>query len=193
MSGIELATAYVTLTVDGSQIPKDVDKHFRGIERQARDTGKRSGAGIADGMQASMLGGVKGMASKVFAPLMAIGAAAKVGEAIGTFITGAVDEAREAQKVSAITNQIVKATGGASKITAKQVGDLAEAISRKTGVDDEAIQSSANLLLTFKQVRNEAGKGNDIFSRATAAAQDMAAAGFGDANSAAKMRQSLIR
>ena len=187
MSGIELATAYVTLTVDGSQIPKDVDKHFRGIERQARDTGKRSGAGIADGMQGSMLGGVKGMASKVFAPLMAIGAAAKVGEAIGTFITGAVDEAREAQKVSAITNQIVKATGGASKITAKQVGDLAEAISRKTGVDDEAIQSSANLLLTFKQVRNEAGKGNDIFSRATAAAQDMAAAGFGDANSAAKM------
>lgn len=186
-NGIELATAYVALTVDASGIPRDTDRVFNGIERRADSAGRKSGKSLSKGLGSSLSGGIAGMASKVFAPLMAIGAASKVGEALGNFITDAVSEARESQKVSAITAQIVKQTGGAAKITADQIGDLANAISRKTGVDDEQIQSSANLLLTFKKVRNEAGKGNDIFSRATAAAQDMAATGFGDANSAAKM------
>jgi TMP repeat superfamily protein len=97
------------------------------------------------------------------------------------------EEAREAAKVGATTEQIIKQTGGAANVTAEQIGDLAQSISEKTGIDDEAIQSSANLLLTFKNVRNELGKGNQIFDRATAAAQDLAAAGFGDAEGAAKM------
>ena len=36
-----------------------------------------------------------------------------------------------------------------------------------SGVDDEAIKSGQNLLLTFKDVKNEAGKGNDVFNQAT--------------------------
>lgn len=57
----------------------------------------------------------------------------------------------------------------------------------KSGVDDEAIQTGANLLLTFKQIRNEAGKGNDVFNQATQAAIDLSAAGFGSMDSASKM------
>ena len=95
--------------------------------------------------------------------------------------------ARESNKVAAITANAIKATGGAAKVTAGQVADLAASISKKTGLDDEAIQSGANLLLTFKNVRNEVGAGNDIFNQATAAAQDLAAAGFGSAEGAAKM------
>jgi hypothetical protein len=67
------------------------------------------------------------------------------------------------------------------------VGDLATAISNKTGVDDEAIQSASNLLLTFTKVRNEVGKGNDVFDQATQAAVDMAAVLGGDASSQAKL------
>jgi len=100
---------------------------------------------------------------------------------------GFIDDARESRKVAALTEQIIKSTGGAAKITANQVGDLATAISNKTGVDDEAVQSGANLLLTFKNVRNEVGKGANIFDRATQAAVDLSAAGFGDVNSASKM------
>ena len=37
----------------------------------------------------------------------------------------------------------------------------------KSGIDDEAIQSGENLLLTFTDIRNEVGKGNDIFNQAT--------------------------
>ena len=100
---------------------------------------------------------------------------------------GFIEEARESRKVAALSEQIIKSTGGAAKISAKQVGALATSISNKTGVDDEAIQSGSNLLLTFKNVRNEVGKGAKIFDRATAAAVDLSAAGFGDVNSASKM------
>lgn len=91
-------------------------------------------------------------------------------------IAGAVSAAEESRKVGRLTEQVIKTTGGAAKLTAMQVGDLATAISNKTGVDDEAIQSGANLLLTFTNVRNEVGKGNDIFSQATATIADMSVA-----------------
>ena len=47
---------------------------------------------------------------------------------------------------------------------------------KKSGIDDEAIQSGENLLLTFTNIRNEAGKGNDIFNQATKATLDMSVA-----------------
>ncbi|MDO9498105.1 MAG: hypothetical protein Q7J48_20545 [Nocardioides sp.] len=96
-------------------------------------------------------------------------------------------EAKEARKVGALTTSTIKATGGAANISAKQVGELSEAIMMKTAVDDEAIQTGANLLLTFKNVRNEVGAGNKIFNEATEAAVDLSAAGFGSVDSAAKM------
>jgi hypothetical protein len=80
---------------------------------------------------------------------------------------------------------VVKATGGAANLTTKQIGELANAMSIKTGVDDEAIQSSMNLLLTFKAVRNEVGAGNDIFARASMAALDLGNV-FGSTDAAAK-------
>jgi hypothetical protein len=104
-----------------------------------------------------------------------------------SFLKDANAEAREAQKVGALTTQVIKSTGGAAKVTAAHVGDLANAISKKAGIDDEAIQSGENLLLTFKQIRNEAGRGNAIFDRATRAAVNLSAAGFGSISSASKM------
>ena len=106
---------------------------------------------------------------KAFA--IAGGAAAAVG-----FVKGAIGEAREAQKVGALTAAVIKSTGGAANVTAKEVGNLANAISRKTGIDDETIQSGENMLLTFKNIRNEAGKGNDVFNQSTKTLVDMAAA-----------------
>ncbi|HUH10931.1 MAG TPA: hypothetical protein VLZ73_10310, partial [Brevundimonas sp.] len=53
-------------------------------------------------------------------------------------------------------------------------------------MDDEAIQSGANLLLTFKNVKNEVGDGANIFDRATQSAADLSAAGFGDMSATSK-------
>lgn len=87
-----------------------------------------------------------------------------------------VNAFRESRKVSKQTEAVIRSTGGAAGITAKEVADLAGALSLKTGVDDEVIQSGANMLLTFKNIRNEVGKDNDIFNQTVAVANDMAAA-----------------
>lgn len=115
----------------------------------------------------------------------AAGVIAAVG--IGSMLKGMFDEAQEAQKVSASTAQGIKTMGAEAWTSADAIGKLSESISNKIGVDDEAIQSSANLLLTFGNVKNAAGDMNNIFDRSVAAAQDLAAKGFGDADSAAKM------
>jgi hypothetical protein len=79
----------------------------------------------------------------------------------------------------------LKSTGGAANVTAGAVSDLADALSLKTGIDDEAIQSGENLLLTFRDIRNEAGKGNDIFNQTTAIMEDMSVALGQDTKSSA--------
>ena len=174
-AGVELATAYVSLTIEASKIAPQVNKEFGAVEKQADKSGKAAGSKFSSGMG----GAFKGLAG-MFAGAMA-------GLAVKNFLGDALAEARESQKVGALTASIIKSTGGAAKISAGQIGSLADSISRKTGVDDEAIQTGANLLLTFKNVRNEAGKGSDVFNRATAAALDLSKAGFGSVDGAAKM------
>lgn len=99
----------------------------------------------------------------------------------------AFNEMESAQSTSAQTAATIKSTGGVANVTTRQVQDLSQALMEKAGVDDELIQSGANLLLTFKNVRNEVGKGNDIFNRATTAALDLSTAGFGDMSATSKM------
>jgi hypothetical protein len=102
-------------------------------------------------------------------------------EGFQTLYEGAAESAR----ITRLTEQVIKSTGGAAKLSAAQVGDLAGAISEKTGVDDEAIQSGANLLLTFTNIKDAAGAGNDIFSQTTQIMTDMSAALGTDASGSA--------
>ncbi len=99
-----------------------------------------------------------------------------IGAQVVDVFKGAFKEAQEAQKIGRLTEQAIKSTGGAAKITAKEIGQLSTAISNKAAMDDEAIQTGANLLLTFTKVRNEAGKNNDVFNQTVGLAADMAAA-----------------
>ena len=79
---------------------------------------------------------------------------------------------------------------GWQNVSAQECATLSPPASRKlSGVDDEAIASAENLILTFKNVRNVAGEGNQIFDRAALAALDLSkAAGgaFGDLPTTAK-------
>jgi len=129
------------------------------------------GVSTADGAT----GGFKGRLQQLGkAGLIAAGAAG-LGALVGTLKTG-IAEFSESQKVAAQTEAVIKSTGGAAGVTAKQVSALAGALMKKTGIDDEAIQSGANLLLTFTKVQNQAGKGNDIFNQATKVMTDMSVA-----------------
>ena len=53
---------------------------------------------------------------------------------------------------------------------------LPESLMLKSGVDDEVIKSGENVLLTFTKIRNETGRGNDIFNQATKATLDLSVA-----------------
>lgn len=102
-----------------------------------------------------------------------------VGAGLAALTAGAAlafKEFEEAEKVSNQTAAVLESTGGAANVTAKQIESLAGAISRKTGIDDEAIQAGQNMLLTFTNIRNEVGKGNDIFNQATTTITDMSVA-----------------
>lgn len=174
-AGVELATAYVNLAYETGAISAGARRDLGQVERDATTSGKKVGQNLGAGIKGSI-----STAMKAAGGLLAAGG-------VASFFSESIAGARESNKVAAITANAIKATGGAAKVTAGQVADLAASISKKTGLDDEAIQSGANLLLTFKNVRNEVGAGNDIFNQATAAAQDLAAAGFGSAEGAAKM------
>jgi len=108
------------------------------------------------------------------------------------FFTTSIAQARESNQVSRQTEAAIRSTGGAAKVTTKQVSDLATAISNKTGKDDEAIQAGANMILTFKGIRNEAGKGNDIFNQTVQVTEDMTAAMNGGVITQENMRKTSI-
>lgn len=150
----EVASAYVSLIPSAKGFARGVTRE---TDKAATTAGKSFGSKFA--------GSVKGVVG---------GALAGIG--VTKLITDSLSEAHEAQKVGALTAQTIKSTGGAARVTAKHVGDLATSISNKVGVDDEAIQSGANMLLTFKNIRNEAGKGNKIFDQSVQTTTDLAAA-----------------
>jgi hypothetical protein len=91
---------------------------------------------------------------------------------LGEAVHATFEEMANAQKVAAQTNAVLKSTGQVAGVTAQHVDDLALALLNKSGVDDEVIKSGENVLLTFTNIRNEAGKAGDIFDQATRAALD---------------------
>lgn len=130
-----------------------------------RALGRSSQAGSRFG--SALRGVAKGAA-------FAIGGAALGG--IAVTLRQGISEFSQAAKVSAQTAAALRSTGGAANVTAKEIDALASSLMRKSGIDDEAIKSGENLLLTFTNIRNEAGKGNDIFNQATRAITDMSVA-----------------
>ena len=111
----------------------------------------------------------------------ALGTAAKIGLGAGLLGVGlaaksATKELIDAQKVTAQTGAVLKSTGGIANVTAKHVDELGTKILKLSGIDDEAVKTGENMLLTFTKIRNEAGKGNKIFDQATQAMTDLAVA-----------------
>ena len=113
-----------------------------------------------------------------------VGGAAALGGLVATLKIG-VDEFMGAQKVLAQTGAVLKSTGGAANVTSKQITDMSTSLMKLTGIDDEAIQSGQNLLLTFTKIRNETGAGNKIFDQATLAMTNLSVAMGKDMNSSA--------
>lgn len=124
---------------------------------------------------------IEGKSSTFGSKIGAVGKAAALGLAgVGVAAVGMglsfAKAAEESQAVTRQTDAVLRSMGAAAWTTADAVAGLSEKLSLQTGIDDELIQSGQNVLLTFANVRNEVGKGNAIFDRATTAALDMSVA-----------------
>jgi hypothetical protein len=108
------------------------------------------------------------------ASLYAIGAGTGVGlVGLGLAAHTVNKEFELTERVSAQTAAVIKSTGGAANVTGKHIDSLGVSLMKKSGIDDQVIESGENMLLTFRNIRNESGKGNDIFDQATKALVDM--------------------
>lgn len=154
-------TLQAVITADASRFSREMDGAARS----------------ADTFGAKLRRGVGKAAPFAAAGLAAFGAAAAMG------IRGIMDD----EAALANFENSLNATGNAVRVNSKAFWRYAEAQQASTGIGADQIAQGAALLATFKNVRNEVGKGNDVFMRATTAAADLSAKGFGSLESANKM------
>jgi len=123
----------------------------------------------------------------VGASMTSVGKSATLGMTLPLVAFGkvAIDSFGEASRVAAQTDAALKSTGGAAGVTAGEIDRLSTRIGNLAAVDNDAVQQGANLLLTFTNIRNEAGKGNDVFNQSLMTLQDMASAMGTDTKSSA--------
>lgn len=113
------------------------------------------------------------------AAFAAVGAAAVV---VGKQLIGAAEAASTA---NARIDQIAKSMdlfGAATGEVTNRLVKLAEKTALNTGVDQNAIKATQAKLLTFSELAKTADTAGGSFDRATKAAIDLAAAGFGEAS-----------
>jgi hypothetical protein len=108
--------------------------------------------------------------------VVGLGAAYLGASGLTSAVRASFEEMSQSAKVTAQTNAVLKSTGGVAGVTTGHVEKLGTALLKKSGIDDEVVRSGENMLLTFRNIRNVAGKGNDIFDQTTRATLDMDAA-----------------
>lgn len=116
----------------------------------------------------------------------------RVGEAFIDIGRDAIQGLMDAEKANAQTAAAIKSTGGAARVSVNDVAALSDSLERMSGVEAENIQAGANMLLTFTNIKNGVGAGNDVFNQATKTALDMSVALGTDAkNSAMQLGKAL--
>src|SRR5215831_16305130 len=175
MAGQPLATAYV-------RVRPQVDRRaFQSETEKAAASAKLDKAGQKAG--ASFAGG--------FAKFATIGFAA--GFAGLGLLKGFVSDAEDAAKTNQLLASTIKSTGDASKTTVGHLNDYANALMAQTGIQDDIIKSGDAMLLTFTGIKNEAGKGNDVFDQTTKILLDMTTAMTGGNVTQEAMRNQAIQ
>jgi hypothetical protein len=105
---------------------------------------------------------------------LAVAGAAIVG--VGAAIAKQAQSLARIERINAQTAQTIQSMGNVAGVSAKEVETLAGSLEALTATEAETIQEGANLLLTFKNITNQAGEGNDIFTQTTAVMVDLARA-----------------
>jgi hypothetical protein len=96
--------------------------------------------------------------------------------AAGALIAKNVQALSRIERINAQTEQTIKSMGNTAGISAQGIEQLAGSLENLTATEAETIQEGANLLLTFKNIQNQAGEGNDIFTQTAGIMVDLARA-----------------
>lgn len=121
-----------------------------------------------------------GAAGTVLRALGPIGTAAAAGiGAVVTALAAGVREFEQKERAFLRLEQVLRATGNAAGMTARQIRDIASEMERTTLASDVDVMGAAGVLATFRAISGEE------FRRALRAAQDLAAVFGQDIRSAA--------
>jgi hypothetical protein len=173
MARSRIAEAYVQIvpTMDG--VSSKLKTQLSGELDQA---GKAGGETMAKGVGTGFGSKIK---SFIGPAIIAAGTFA-----VTNFVKGAIAAGENAATSNARIQQIAESMGlfgDETDTVTKRLIDLANAQARSTGFDQNAIKETQAKLLTFKELAGTADEVGGNFDRATAAAIDLAAAGFGSA------------
>ena len=143
-------------------LTKGVDK----VEEDLKDLGKAAeNASKGTNKFETAMGGI----GKAIGGLVEAGIIAKAGDLLIGFLQDSVKEAEAAAKAQAQLESVIASTGGAAGVTADQVNELADSLSKTTGVEDDLIIKNSALMLTFTKVSSK------VFPDAIDAALNMSA------------------
>jgi len=167
--------------VDGNRVKAELrsvgDEGARSLDRIAQASTPASGALKAVNAAAlNLRGGVESMASRAGvagAALSALGPAGTLAAAgiaaVGFATAKGLAEFAEAERAYLRLEAVLRATGYASGITARQIADLGDSIEQATFATSEQVQEAAGILATFRSVSG------DVFREAIVLAQDLSA------------------
>jgi hypothetical protein len=121
-------------------------------------------------------------ADKFGSTMFGVGAqAGAMAAAVGAPLIKMALDAEAAATANSRLNQVFKSMGETTGQSAKKAAEFAESLMFEIAVDDKAILATQAKLATFEGVIKNAQGSSEIFERATKAAFDLQAAGFGDA------------
>lgn len=157
--GITEAALKIKLLFDATDVEKGVDKANKAVE---------------------------GVGKQGPGKFMAAFAAADISKKMVDFGKDSVAAAGASNKAFLKLSSVLRQNGDVTGEAALAADQFAQSLSKKTAVSDEEIQSAQTLLATYKDVGGETARQAGIYDRATAAAVDLAASGFGSIEANAK-------
>ena len=175
MSDMDVTARFRADISDMQSKMSKVESSLKGVQGSADKSSK--GFNLLRGTMATAFGGA------------AIGAVYKGAQAIKNFATGSVAAAVEARKADDRITAIAKSMGLLDTTlggSTQRLSDFATNLQATSGVSDETIKQGQALILTFSNIAKTAGEQGGMFDRATAAAVDLSAAGFGSVEGASK-------
>lgn len=169
-----MATKAINVSIKGDYTDKDIKRAIKDMEKLQAASLSMGGRMQSVGRQMQSVGDKMGkvggsLTRGVTLPIIAAGVA------FVAFAKGAEDAAIANRKLDAVLGSM-----GYPEAT-KRVSDYAESLERTLAVDADVIKAAQTKLATFKNLTASVNEVGGAFDRATMATLDLAAAGFGTA------------